>query len=250
MAVVVQEDPARKLDNHAKQVSVDLMSRVKDVANALAELSLGAMPGAHLGGEEELLGRLGVSRPTLRQAAKIVEADRLLQVRRGTRGGFYADRPDAADVIRAPARYLRLNGATIADVHSVTRLIVEQVALQAAACTDPAPRDELAAFRDRIDSADSVQAMIRSETELARLLARMSGNPAAELFIEIGYTFGREEHHLHFYQSPADRTQARELQRKLCDAVLTGDAEVAVLMIRRRSDLITGWLARDLASGT
>ncbi|MFL0413668.1 FadR/GntR family transcriptional regulator [Sphingomonas sp. 179-A 2A2 NHS] len=226
------------------------MTRVRDAAHALAELSLEAFPGAHLGGEDELLDRLGVSRPTLRQAAKIVEADRLLQVRRGTRGGFFAARPDAADVIRAPARYLRLNGATIADVHSVTRLIAEQVAALAAACTDPAPLAELAAFRDRIEAADSVPAMIRSETELARLLARMSGNPAAELFIEIGYTFGREEHHLHFYQSDEDRAQARSLQRKLCDAVLAGDAEVARLMIRRRADLIAGWLARDLAVGT
>lgn len=222
------------------------MTRVKDATDALAELCLEAAPGTLLGGEEALLGKLGVSRPTLRQAAKILESDRLLKVRRGTRGGFYADRPDAADVIRGPARYLRLNGATIADVHTVTRLIAEQVAAWAAACTDPAPRAELSAFAARIEEADTVQAMIRSETDLARLLARMSGNPAAELFTEIGYTFGRDEHHLHFYQSADDRLQARDLQRKLCKAVLDGDAEVAVVMIRRRADMISDWLDRDL----
>lgn len=221
------------------------MTLVKDTADVLAELSLESSPGDHLGAEDELIERLGVSRPTLRQAAKIVESDRLLQVRRGIRGGFYASRPDAADVIRAPARYLRLNGATIADVHAVTRLIAEEVAVLAARSTDPAPREELAAFRARIDQADAVAAMIRSETELARLLARMSGNPAAELFIEIGYTFGREEHHLRFYQSAEDRARARGLQRDLVDAVLAGDAEIARLMIRRRADLITGWLVRD-----
>lgn len=220
-------------------------SRVALTANALADRSLAAAPGDYLGAEDELLTHLGVSRPTLRQAARLVASDRLLEVRRGLRGGFYAARPEPADVIRAPARYLRLKGATINHVHSVTRLIGEEVAAAAARSEGVEMRRKLAEFKARIDRNDDVGAMIRAETELARLLAQMSANPAAELFMEISYTFGRDEQGLHFYQRADDRERTRSLQHGLCDAVLAGDADVARLMMRRRGDLISEWLARE-----
>lgn len=219
-------------------------SLVSRTARALTDLSAAAAPGDYLGAEDDLLARLGVSRPTLRQAAKIVESDRMIVVRRGAKGGFYAARPDAADVIRAPARYLRLHGATIADVHAVTKTITQTAAAAAASCADPDLRARLAAFRDGIDGADTVGALIRSETELARLLAQMSGNPAAVLFIEISHTFGRDEHAVRFYQTPEDRERARALQRRLCDAVLSGDGDIAALMVQRKSAMIAAWINR------
>ena len=219
-------------------------SLVMRTAGALASLSRNAVAGAYLGAEDELLQTLRVSRPTLRQAAKIVESDRMIVVRRGSRGGIYATRPEAADVIRAPANYLRMKGATVADVHAVTRLIAEEMGAAAAACPDPALYAELTAFRAAIDANDTPSSLIDAETRLARLLAKMSGNPATMLFIEIGYTFGRGVHDMHFYATPDDRSRARDLQRGLCDAVLAQDAEIARLMMRRRSAMITEWLAR------
>lgn len=206
-------------------------------------MSLQADAGDHLGAEDELIERLAVSRPTLRQAAKIVEADKLLQIRRGVRGGFYATRPDAADAIRAPARYLRLQGATLADLHVATRLIMEEVAALAAESDEGPLRRKLEQFRTTISSLDSAPAMVRADTELARLLAQMSGNPAAELYIEIGYTFGLDEQHLRPYQRAEDRKEARILQDQLAGAVLARDADVARIMVRRRAALIGRWLA-------
>ena len=220
-------------------------SRVSQTASALADLSLAGVAGEFLGAEDDLLVRLGVSRPTLRQAAMMVESDKLITVRRGAKGGFYAARPDAADAIRALARYLRVNGATIADVHAVTALIGEAVAAAAAKCPDPLLRGRLETFRNRLDSNDTVVDIVRSETDLARLLAEMSGNPVARLFIEISHTFGRNERHLRFYQDAEDRQRARSLQRGLCDAVLASDPDIARLMMQRRSALIVEWLARE-----
>ena len=137
-----------------------------------------------------------------------------------------------------------MRGTTIAHVHAATRLITEEMGVAAARCVDEDLRARVAAFRDRIDGNDSVADIVRAETELARLLAEMNGNPAVQLFIEIGYTFGREDHQTGFYQSLADRERARALQRGLCDAVLAGDGEIARLMMQRRSATVTEWLAR------
>lgn len=223
-------------------------SLVVRTARVLAGLSMGAADGDHLGSENELLEQLGISRPTLRQAAKIVENDRLIAVRRGIKGGFYATRPDARDVIRAPALYLRMNGATIVHVHAVARLISEEAAAEAARCADKGLREEMRVLRGRIDADEASNQMpaqvIQRESELAQLLGRMSGNPAIALFMEISYMFGLLSPDLQLYDSPDDRSANRARQRNLCDAILTRDPDVARLMMKRRSEMITGWLAQ------
>lgn len=221
-------------------------SLVTRTAQALSNLSMAHAPGDYLGAEDELLARLSVSRPTLRQAAKIVESDRLISVRRGIKGGFYATRPNAADAIKALARYLRLNGATIADVFAVTKLVAEEAGALAAASCDPDHRAQIAQFRHSIEQNATPGSLIRAEGTLARLIADMSGNPALQLVMEIGYTFGMEEQGMRFYASEADRERTRTLQYGLCDAILAGDAEIARLMMRRRSAMIEEWIKREV----
>ena len=221
-----------------------IVTRVDRTARELADLSLEGDTGRYLGSEDELLKRFGVSRPTLRQAAKMVANDRLITVRRGPRGGLYADRPDAAASVRAVARYLRLNGATLHDVFVVNSLIAEQAGALAAGCTDPDIRADLARFADRIDDNRSASEIVLADNELARLLTRMSGNPAIELVMAIGYTFGMEEHRIRFYRTHEDREKARELQRALCKAVLERDAEITRLLMRRRTAMLEQWFAR------
>ncbi|MEX6725415.1 FadR/GntR family transcriptional regulator [Parapedomonas caeni] len=218
---------------------------VARTARALAKLSLEHEAGAFIGGEDDLLHRLGVSRPTLRQAAKIAENDRLISVRRGIRGGFYASRPDASDAIRTLARYLRLKGATLLDIMAVSRLVSEEAAALACACEDRGLREMLEQFDADIDQADSVAAMIAAEAELARLVALMSGNPAIELVMAIGYSFGMEEQGTGLYRDPEQRAEARKLQHGLCRAILDHDADIARLMMRRRSGAMAAWIAGE-----
>ena len=215
-------------------------SLVIKTARALSELSLAAGKGAYLGSEDELLHQLSVSRPTLRQAAKIAESERMITVRRGIKGGFYAERPDAADSIKALARYLRLNGATMSDVFVISGPVAEEAGALAALCTDEQLRAELEEFVTKIDFNDTPGSTIRAEAELARLLARMSGNPAVQLVMEIGYTFGMEERSGRFFGSAEERAAARRLQHSLCRSVLEGDGDVARVMMRRRSQMISG----------
>lgn len=222
-------------------------SLVLKTARALSELSMGANKGDYLGAEDELLARLGISRPTLRQAAKIAESERMIEVRRGIKGGFYAERPDAADAIKALARFLRLNGATMRDVFVVSSPVAEEAGALAAGCTDPALRAQLEAFAGKIESNDSAASMIRAERELARLIAQMSGNPAVQLVMEIGYTFGMQERSARFFADADERLVAQKLQHSLCRAVLEGDAEVGRVMMRRRSQMIAGWVGRENA---
>jgi GntR family transcriptional regulator, transcriptional repressor for pyruvate dehydrogenase complex len=211
-------------------------------ARELSKLSLELDDGAFIGAEDDLLARLSVSRPTLRQAAKIAENDRLISVRRGIKGGFYASRPDADDAIRTLARYLRLNGATLLDIMAVSRLVAEEAAGLACLCDDAALRESLTKFAAGVDQADSAAALIVAESRLARLVSQMSGNPAIELVMAIGYSFGMEEQSTTLYRTAEHREVARKLQHGLCQAILDRDGDVARLMMRRRSATMAGWI--------
>lgn len=215
---------------------------VTRTARALSQLSLEHDDGAFIGAEDELLARLAVSRPTLRQAAKIVENDCLISVRRGIKGGFYAARPDADDAIRTLARFLRLRGATLSDVMVVSRMVSQEAIALACGNDDPVLRARLDHFIAQIDTNDSSAALIRAEGELARLIAELSGNPVIQLVMAIGFSFGMEEQGIGLYRDPGQRQQARRLQHELCRAIQQGDAEIARVWMGRRSAAMEHWI--------
>lgn len=227
------------------QQLVQAETLVARTARELARLSLDSDDGSFIGAEDDLLTRLRVSRPTLRQAAKIVENDRLLSVRRGIKGGFYASRPDAADAIRTLARYIRIKGGTLSDILVVSRLVSEEAATRACACKDQGLRARLEQFVGQIDANDSPPALIKAESHLVQLISEMSGNPVIELVMAIGFSFGMEEQEVALYRDEAHRSIARGLQRQLCQAILESDAEIARVLMRRRSATMLQWVEQQ-----
>lgn len=83
--------------------------------------------GDFLPNEAELMNHFGVSRPTLREAVRVLESERLVEVRRGSRTGARVRVPGPEIVARPAGLLLELSGATIADV-LVARSSIEPLA--------------------------------------------------------------------------------------------------------------------------
>src|SRR3546814_18606163 len=62
--------------------------------------------------------QFGVSRPTLREAFRILEAESLIGVRRGSRGGAQVLEPDPSIAARHVGLLLQLQCATLKDVYA------------------------------------------------------------------------------------------------------------------------------------
>lgn len=73
--------------------------------------------GMTLPTESELMAQLGVSRPTLREAYRILETESLINIRRGVGGGAQVLEPDVTMGARYVGLLLQLADATIADVY-------------------------------------------------------------------------------------------------------------------------------------
>jgi GntR family transcriptional regulator, transcriptional repressor for pyruvate dehydrogenase complex len=81
-------------------------------------------PGETLPAESMLMEQYGVSRPTLREAFRILEAETLIQVRRGSHGGARVVAPDISVAARYVGLLLQMAGTTINDVYEA-RMIAE-----------------------------------------------------------------------------------------------------------------------------
>jgi len=85
--------------------------------------------GAALPSEAELMVHFGVSRPSLREAFRILESEKLITVRRGSRGGARATRPDVSVAARYLALLMQFDGVLLSDVFEA-RAMIEPLALR------------------------------------------------------------------------------------------------------------------------
>ena len=73
--------------------------------------------------EAELMQMYLVSRPTLREALRILEHEALIVVKRGARGGARVTPPDAVTATRSAGYLLQYRGTTLSDVFAARRII-------------------------------------------------------------------------------------------------------------------------------
>jgi DNA-binding FadR family transcriptional regulator len=213
---------------------------------------LNLAPGTFLGVEDDILARYNVSRPTLRQAARILECQCLLKVKAGAFGGYYVSRPSADELIKTTVAYLQSRGFTFA-ANVATSLWVDAGMIRSAArSSDEAAREALQVERDLYASLDfttlTARAFRDAEVRLNAALTRLAGNPALELFSATLYEFGSKAPENQFFEGRGDRISiASSIRIRMIDAILAGDADIAEVINIRRDEAFKKWLAEDLA---
>jgi len=106
-----------------QQIADELRALI--VAGELAE-------GDSLGHEPDLVDRFGVSRPSLREALRILEAEGLVTVVRGVHGGVVVHEPNERMTARTAALVLQARNVPLADVFEA-RGLLEPLAARAIA---------------------------------------------------------------------------------------------------------------------
>jgi DNA-binding FadR family transcriptional regulator len=104
--------------------------------------------------EAELMDKFDVSRPTLREAYRILESEGLITVRRGARGGARVHMPRADVAARYAASVLQANGVLLSDVYEA-RTIIEAPA--AAILAERRSPEDIATLRQLCAEADVIE---------------------------------------------------------------------------------------------
>lgn len=132
--------------------------------------------GDFLPHETELMMHFGISRPTLREAVRVLESERLVEVRRGSRTGARVRVPGPEIVARPAGLLLELSGATLADVLTA-RVVIEPAAanLLAERGTITA-HNELVSLVGEMPQALAAGDLARASANLHRRMVELSGN--------------------------------------------------------------------------
>ncbi len=101
-----------------------LREKPQQIADELRRLIVSGelSEGDSLGHEPELVERFGVSRPSLREALRILEAEGLISVVRGMLGGVVVHVPDERMTARTAALVLQARNVSLADVYEARSL--------------------------------------------------------------------------------------------------------------------------------
>jgi DNA-binding FadR family transcriptional regulator len=120
--------------NGAADTRVRPRKKPQQVADELRALIVSGQlgEGDSIGREPELVERFGVSRPSLREALRILEAEGLITVVRGVLGGVFVHEPDQRMTARTAALVLQARNVPLADVYDA-RSMLEPVAVRALA---------------------------------------------------------------------------------------------------------------------
>src|SRR6201992_1863822 len=105
--------------------------------------------GTMLPPESELMERFGVSRPTLREACRVLESESLIEVQRGVRGGARVTRPRRKTLARYAGLILECEGVTIKDVYDARMALETPMVVQLAKVRNAAVIAELEEIVDR-----------------------------------------------------------------------------------------------------
>jgi GntR family transcriptional regulator, transcriptional repressor for pyruvate dehydrogenase complex len=127
------------------------------------------VPGEPLSPERELMETYGVSRPTLREAVRILEAESIIESVRGPKGGVIMRAPNPTVVIRQVGVLLQLSGATFNDVYAA-RAAIEIAAVRTLA--EHGNPDDLIALREVIKEARACTGSTSTSEEFGRVAGR------------------------------------------------------------------------------
>lgn len=188
-------------------------------------------PGDKLHPENVLQNEFAISRPTMREALRLLEAESLISITRGKHGGARVTAIDLGAVADQVGVFLQLAGTTLEDVW-LARTVIEPPALGLLAASG----DEIALAaleaniaRARDAARDDLMGYADLSAEFSMLITRHCGNRTIHLMASLIYDIIRRQH-----ENVTERTLTNSRVDQLRQDSLR-DREKAVALIRARA---------------
>ena len=218
---------------------------VQAAAAKLRDMILAREPGAQIGSLNEVADLLGVGIVTVQQAARILEHEGLLAVRRGPGGGYYGTRPDEAALERAFAAYLRVHGFSNRESQEMLSLLDCEIVPVAARCTDEGLREAVRSLLARVDHCDSVDKRVAFETELRDVLLKMVARPLIELVCRVTQRLYVQSSMPPLFAGKAAIDAWKSARRRMLEAILKQDEHLAQFEAERYRRLVLSRLRSE-----
>ena len=204
--------------------------------------------GEWLPTEPALMAEFGVSRPTLREAFRLLEADSLIRIRRGPPGGAQVQLPGPGAVAPVFGMLLTLSGATLRDVYDARLVLEPPAARRLAEHGSPADHSMLAEELELARlAANAPETFGPTTVRFHQRMVELSGNRTLAAVVGmLGEVMTR--HVAHVYRET--RTPRAELSRRHRHVLRTYGQLVRLVTERRGEDAQELWLRHMRAAAT
>lgn len=232
--VVAREAKLAKSPSPQDRSTGESLSAAQSAAARLREIILSREEGAFLGSQEDLVQQLGVGRVTLKQTARILEHEGLLDVRRGVSGGYYGARPDIGGVERAVAIYLRVKQSGFGEALQVAGVLTCEILRRAALSTDEDGRAKLRVLMDKIAEPRVLSDrpyLEQLEREFTDVICQLADTPLGELMLRVTMRMFFEAP-FEILPDPKHGTEWQRARLNECRAILAHDADFAQIVAR------------------
>jgi len=168
---------ARAIGGASEQVAVQIQHHIQ---------RQGLVPGDFLGREEDLASEFGVSRPTLREALKLLSSGNLIRASKGPGGGIFvahtADQGMSRSLSDAIAMMLETGAVSLEELLDVRVLLEAPLAGAAAYQPDESMVERLreAVRAERAAAPDDFSAIARTDSDIHRTIAAAASNRMVE----------------------------------------------------------------------
>ena len=125
--------------------------------------------------------RFGVSRPTLREAFRVLESESLIVVQRGVRGGARVTRPRRETLARYAGLILEYEGVTLKDVYAARMALETPMVVQLAKEHSAKAIAELERIVDSEEQLTPGNDAVVQLTDFHAAIARLSGNKTLQI---------------------------------------------------------------------
>ncbi|AWT56043.1 FadR family transcriptional regulator [Mycolicibacterium smegmatis] len=209
--------------------------------------------GDFLPNEAELMSHFGVSRPTLREAVRVLESERLVEVRRGSRTGARVRVPGPEIVARPAGLLLELSGADIADL-LVARSAIEPMAARLLA--ENGTEEQFAELdrmlEEHIPSDWQSDRLAETTGDFHRRVVELSGNATLGIIAGMLHEITVRHHQFLFREhrpvSKSDYDKLMRSYRKLMQIMRSGDGDAAEAHWRTHLDTARALMLQGLES--
>lgn len=198
--------------------------------------------------EAHLITEFEVSRPTIREAIRILESEGLVTVSRGARGGARISSPNYEMIARAAGITLQAKGVTIGDLYEMrtlieppaARLVAERNSAQAVPVLRALIDAELGLITDRFAISSRI-------AEFHQTMIELAGNQTLIMFSQA--LRGLVDEHLNFAQRRTPELDPEVSRRRLKFGIKSHSKLVDLIEAQDGPGAETHWKAHMIAAG-
>jgi DNA-binding FadR family transcriptional regulator len=205
----------------------------RDIALSLFNLIIerGWPVGEQLGSEPELVIRFGASRPTIREAIRLLEFHRIVRTQRGPGGGVFVREPSVDALVDALAVHLDHRRIDLRRMFEVSNAIELDGVRRAAVSTDSSTAQRLQEILEDGRAVDDTEEVCQ---HFHTAVVGLTGNRVAPLLLQVLMRLPQ----VRGWTWPAEARTVRRAHASIASAVVERDSDKALRRMSRHLDAI------------